>query len=191
MQLTRYSMYQHIEAALAGPLNGRILGISGIEKIGHLINGAQAEITSADYPEVDMQCMPYEDERYDVVVSDQVIEHLAHPERAVSECRRVLRPGGVAIITSCFLNPLHPSPNDYWRFSPEGMQHLFNDGYWEILECGGWGNRIALVLIFLRDRFRFLEIPEGNSLRNRLATWNEKKYPIVTWIVACKKGSAK
>ena len=187
MQLTRYSMYQHIESVLDGPLTGKILGISGIEKIGHLIRIDQAEIIRADYPDVDMQRMPYDDDFYDVVVSDQVIEHLADPARAVSECHRVLRPGGVAIISSCFLNPLHPCPNDYWRFSPEGMQHLFTAGGWEILECGGWGNRIALMLIFFRDSIRFLEIPQGNSLRSRLATWNEKKYPIVTWIVARKK----
>ncbi|MHC1696847.1 MAG: methyltransferase domain-containing protein [Geobacteraceae bacterium] len=184
-------MYQHIASALDGPLTGKILGISGIEKIGHLIKIDQTEITRADYPDVDMQCMPYYDDFYDVVVSDQVIEHLADPARAVSECGRVLRPGGLAIITSCFLNPLHPSPNDYWRFSPEGMQHLFNDEDWEIIEYGGWGNRIALILIFIRDRFRFMDIPEGVSLRRRLATWNEKKYPVVTWIVARKRGAAK
>lgn len=187
MQLTRFYMYERIEAALAGPLSGKILGISGIEKIAHLIDSHHAEITAADYPAVDMQSMPYAANGFDVVVSDQVIEHLAAPTKAVSECQRVLRPGGVAIITSCFLNPLHPSPNDYWRFSPEGLAELFAADGWEVLDCGGWGNRLALTLIFIRDRFRFLDIQRGKSLRNRLATWNEKKYPIVTWIVARKK----
>lgn len=181
-------MYERIEEALTAPLSGKILGISGIEKIGHLINRQQAEITAADYPAVDMQCMPYAAGSFDVVVSDQVIEHLPLPARAISESHRVLRPGGTAIITSCFLNPLHPSPSDYWRFSPEGLEELFAADGWDVLECGGWGNRLALMLIFVRDRFRFLDIPRGKSLRNRLATWNEKKYPIVTWIVARKKG---
>lgn len=186
MQLSRYYMYERIEAALDAPLTGKILGISGIEKIGHLIDSGKAEITAADYPDVDMQFMPYPADSFDIVVSDQVIEHLASPAKAIAECQRVLRPGGLAIVTTCFLNPLHPSPNDYWRFTPEGLHCLFNNPGWEILECGGWGNRLALILIFIRDRFRFLYIPRGTSLRTRLARWNEIKYPIVTWIVARK-----
>jgi hypothetical protein len=41
-------------------------------------------------------------------------------------------------------------------------------------------------LILLRDSTRFLKIPPDSRLRRRLATWNEAKYPITTWIVARK-----
>jgi hypothetical protein len=43
---------------------------------------------------------PFEDGRFDVVFSSQVIEHLHNTRLFVEEAYRVLRPGGTAIITS-------------------------------------------------------------------------------------------
>jgi SAM-dependent methyltransferase len=39
-----------------------------------------------------------ESEAYDVVVAEQVLEHLHHPERALADIARVLRPGGRLIL---------------------------------------------------------------------------------------------
>jgi SAM-dependent methyltransferase len=39
--------------------------------------------------------LPFPDESFDVVVCDNVLEHLDQPARVFSEVRRVLRPGGV------------------------------------------------------------------------------------------------
>ena len=38
--------------------------------------------------------MPFEDGSFDVVVTEDVLEHVEDPERVLSECARVLRPGG-------------------------------------------------------------------------------------------------
>jgi hypothetical protein len=45
---------------------------------------------------------------------------------------------------------------------------------------------LALIMILLRDSFRFMDIPP-RGIRHRLAVWNERKYPIVTWAVFRKK----
>lgn len=37
-------------------------------------------------------------EEYDIVVCEQVLEHLHHPQRLLADIERVLRPGGLAII---------------------------------------------------------------------------------------------
>jgi SAM-dependent methyltransferase len=44
--------------------------------------------------------LPFDDERFDVVVSNQVLEHLADTDAFVSEVARVLRPGGVAAVST-------------------------------------------------------------------------------------------
>jgi len=44
--------------------------------------------------------LPYEDERFDAVVSNQVIEHLADTDRFVSEIKRVLKPEGLAVTST-------------------------------------------------------------------------------------------
>jgi ubiquinone/menaquinone biosynthesis C-methylase UbiE len=48
----------------------------------------------------DGERLPFRDAQFDVVVMSEVIEHLLNPERAVWEVSRVLRPGGVFIMTT-------------------------------------------------------------------------------------------
>jgi SAM-dependent methyltransferase len=55
--------------------------------------------TLARYPEVDMHQMPYSDGAYDLVVHSDTLEHVADPVRALMECRRVLRSGGLLAFT--------------------------------------------------------------------------------------------
>ncbi len=48
----------------------------------------------------DGETLPLSDASVDVVVFSEVIEHLMRPERAVWELARVLRPGGVVVLTT-------------------------------------------------------------------------------------------
>ena len=50
--------------------------------------------------------IPFEDGRFDVVMSTEVIEHTPDPELAVQELCRVVRPGGLLVLTS---------PNRLWQ----------------------------------------------------------------------------
>ena len=186
MHLTRYFMYKRIKECFNEKITGNILGISGIKNFYPLINVDNSELVEVEYPMVDMQALPYNDNSFDFVISDQVIEHLENPPKAIYESYRVLKKGGIAIHTSCMMNYIHPSPNDFWRFSPEALRYLCED-FSRVLQCEGWGNRIAILLCFTSNIFRHMSIPECKlSLRWRIATLNEKRYPIVTWIVAIK-----
>ncbi len=186
MRLTRYYMYKRIADCLKEPISGRILGISGIDDLKFIIDHKKSTVIDAHYPEFDMECLPFDDESFDCIASDQVIEHLENPIKAINESYRILKKGGIAIHTSCFINYYHPAPRDFWRFSPDALKYLCRD-FSEIVQCEGWGNRIAILLCFLGDRFRALEIPDRKfSIKKYLATYNEKKYPISTWIIAKK-----
>jgi methionine biosynthesis protein MetW len=52
------------------------------------------------------QGLPYEDEFFDVVHAGEVIEHLYDTKAFLSECRRVLKPGGLMLFTTPNLNSL-------------------------------------------------------------------------------------
>jgi len=44
--------------------------------------------------------IPYEDASFDLVYSGEVIEHIYNPDFMLEECRRVLKPGGLLIIST-------------------------------------------------------------------------------------------
>ena len=184
MSLTRYSMNRRIAAALPKKISGKILSIGALGDIGFAINATQGEIVEACYPDVDVQHLPYPDEMFDAVISDQVLEHVEDPVRAINESYRVLKKGGVAVHTTCFINQFHPSPRDFWRFSPDALRFLCRS-FSEIIQCEGWGNWAAVMVCFLGDRFRNMRIPEW-GFRHAIATKNQNRYPISTWIVARK-----
>lgn len=61
----------------------------------------------------DVIALPFADSSFDAVVLGEVIEHVDEDVAALSECRRVLRPGGVIALSV----PAHPSwfgPSDEW-----------------------------------------------------------------------------
>ena len=187
MHLTRYYMYKRIKECFREPIKGKILGISGIQNFYTLFDNKNAEITKTRYPDIDMQNLPFDDSIFDIVISDQVIEHLENPKKAVRESYRVLKKGGIAIHTTCFMLPIHPCPKDFWRFSPDCLRWLCEDcGFSKILQYEGWGNRLAYILCMI-SKFQFMQIPDSKlSIRHWLATWNDVRYPILTWIIAKK-----
>jgi SAM-dependent methyltransferase len=81
-----------------------------------------------DTPLVDLVCnaedMPLNDNFYDLILCTEVLEHTANPQRIVDECYRVLKPGGVLIITVPSIFPIHGYPADNWRFMPDGLRLL-------------------------------------------------------------------
>lgn len=186
MRLTRYYMYKRIKAAFEKPICGKILGITSIKHFYFMIDMANSEITETTYPEVDMQKLPFPDNHFDIVISDQVIEHLENPQKAILESYRVLKKGGMAIHTTCLINHIHQPAPDYWRFTPKALSYL-SRYFSKIIQCEGWGNRIAIFLCFLSEKFRSIKIRDnGISLFRPIAQFNESKFSITTWIIAQK-----
>lgn len=52
------------------------------------------------------------------------LEHVEYPHKAMQEVHRILKPEGIAVITSVMDFPIHDYPYDYWRFTPEAFRSL-------------------------------------------------------------------
>jgi SAM-dependent methyltransferase len=61
------------------------------------------------------------------VVCTGTLEHVRDPRQAVSELRRILKPGGLAHIDVPFMQGFHADPDDYWRFTLHGRRPLCSD----------------------------------------------------------------
>jgi SAM-dependent methyltransferase len=84
-------------------------------------------------------------ERYDSVVCHQVLEHVPSPHRAASELHRVLKPGGVLVLSVPHLSRQHELPHDYFRFTPGGLRRLLADVGFEVEELGVFGGLLTFV----------------------------------------------
>ena len=73
----------------------------------------------------DAHHLPFQDGEFERILCTEVLEHLLDPAKAIAEMRRVLQPGGMLILTTGFVFPLHDAPHDYWRFTRYGLEHLF------------------------------------------------------------------
>lgn len=183
--MTRYRMYHDIGKVMDGvdrtKIGRDVVAISGS---GDLCRAMQVhaghQLTHAVYPHEDATKLSYASNSFDYYVSDQVLEHVAaNPQLVADEAYRVLKPGGIAVLTTCLLQELHGQPHDYWRFTPHGLRRLFNK--FDLLQIGSWGNKLAFFA------FRYFPVPHSTwHPLHRIAMKNDPEAPMMTWVVARK-----
>jgi SAM-dependent methyltransferase len=139
------------------------------------------EYNQLDFPAFDL-CAPPDPlpGPFDLVICEQVLEHVPDPLTAVRTLRRLCRPDGHVYVSTPFLVRLHDWPGDYWRFTPDGLALLLRSQGLEPLWVRSWGNRDVALANF--DHW----VPHlaGQSLRN------EPQLPVSVWALARPVGDA-
>jgi len=75
----------------------------------------------------DIVNLPFQDNSVDVIINEAVLEHVKNPQALTKEMYRILKPGGLIYITTVFVASFHSSPNDYYRWSKQGIRELLKD----------------------------------------------------------------
>ncbi|WP_371224537.1 methyltransferase domain-containing protein [Roseovarius sp. 2305UL8-3] len=138
------------------------------------------------YPKHDICAGPFTNARgdilqYDIILANQVWEHLDRPYAATCNVLDMLRPGGYFWIAVPFFVPYHGAPVDNSRWSARGLKNLLIEAGFaeEHIRAEQWGNRAAAL--------RNFETPwpppydEGTDDLN-----NDPDFPICAWALAQK-----
>jgi hypothetical protein len=137
---------------------------------------------SAAYPEFDIcsQALPA---NFDLIIAEQVFEHLLWPYRAGRNVFQMVRPGGHFLMTTPFLYRIHDFPVDCSRWTELGVKHFLAECGFDIdqVRTGAWGNR-ECVKAFFEGYIPYQ--PGRHSLEN------EGEFPIVVWAMAQRGESA-
>lgn len=155
--------------------------IHKISKIYHMFPDESEKIIT-HYPEVDVQKMPYKNETFDYVIADQVFEHVRNPWMAIEEIRRVLKPSGWVILCTCLMMHVHMFPDDYWRFTTEGLKVL-TENFSSIYQCDAMGS--YKVMKMCEEGYRGKPVLPNTDLE-KIAMSKDDKYWTHVWIIAQK-----
>ena len=133
--------------------------------------------TKTEYPAYDICDGPL-DQTFDLIIADQVWEHLLWPYRAARNVHAMLKPGGTFVIATPFLVRRHDIPVDCSRWTEIGMKHFLAECGFDLdkIETGSWGNRACVKANFNRWAKRGL----FGSLKN------EPNFPVMVWAFARK-----
>lgn len=77
---------------------------------------------------------PFNNAEFDGILNIAVLEHCKKPWKAVQEMGRILKQKGKIICCVPFMQPIHKIPNDYFRFTPDGIVSLFKDNGFTIIK---------------------------------------------------------
>ena len=116
-----------------------------------------ASVSNLEYRVEDALDLSFEDDSFDLLVSVEVLEHVGKPEKMVAEIGRVLKPGGISLITFPRFNfPLSYDPvNKLFRKSDTRViaQGAYAFGHEYLIkteEFESWCRRHGLEIV--RDR---------------------------------------
>lgn len=139
-------------------LGGEVLDLGGMRNADYqgLFKGTN-KIYVANYGKGDMDYnfdfekkFPIPDNKFNFILSFNVLEHIFNYNNVLSESNRILKENGKLIMTTPFLFQKHPCPNDYWRFTKECLYKILqNNGFGEI-EIKEIGTGIFSTIIQLK-----------------------------------------
>ena len=81
--------------------------------------------------------IPLADQSCDIVLSSQVLEHVANPKRYLAEAHRVLRKNGVLLLSTHGVWRYHPDPTDFWRWTSAGLKREVEEAGFTVTRWSG------------------------------------------------------
>ena len=104
-------------------------------------------------------------EGYDMVLSTQVLEHVASPQAYLREAFRILKPGGVLLISTHGVYPDHGCPFDFWRWTADGLTLELKRAGYAVSKIYRLTSGPRAVLFWLGQLASTVNLPSGRFQR--------------------------
>lgn len=126
-------------------------------------NLSQEQVIKVDYQRkegIDMvvdlnQPLPFKDNYADNIFLFSAIYIIEQPEDLLKEIYRILKPGGSFFLTSPLVANEAPEPNDYLRFTSEGIKKLLSQAGFSQIELYKIGERATAAAALLHSFWLF------------------------------------
>ncbi|GFP31231.1 class I SAM-dependent methyltransferase [Candidatus Hakubella thermalkaliphila] len=128
----------------------------------------QYHLENLEYRIMNVTNLDFPDESFDVVCSIEVIEHLEEYERHLLEIRRVLRPGGILVLSTP--NKKLTAGQNYYHyheFEPLELYKLL-EGYFKIESLEGMRHSILFRLVSKIAPYNVITLFKGTALYRKL-----------------------
>lgn len=112
----------------------------------------------------DVLMPPFHDESFNTIICTQVLEHVEKPWIVASQIRRILKKDGIAIVSAPFVFPYHADPYDFFRYTRQGLESLFKNEGFEIVESGTYGKMFSVFSEMIHFSVWNPYKPEGRTI---------------------------
>lgn len=141
-------MHQRVMEIGCGSLNRRGQFKLPVSKLDQWIT---VDVQKAVRPALlaDVECLPVKSENFDVVIAIEMLEYVINPTVALKEMNRILKPGGIVIVSTPFMHRMDTS-SDRWRFTQAGLQDLLVGAGFRIEKVTQQGSALAVVVNIIK-----------------------------------------
>ena len=134
-----------------------------------------------NFPEHDICNEVYGNKKYDLIIADNVWEHLKYPYKATRNVFSMLNAGGYFLVITPFLIRVHEVPIDCTRWTEDGLKYFLNESGFNLdgIFTNSWGNK-KCAKSDLREDATWTRIGIYKDMKNN------KIFPLQVWALAKK-----
>lgn len=111
------------------------------------------------------------DAHFDIVLSTQVLEHVPEPQTYLSECFRLLKPGGKLFLTTHGTYEDHGCPYDFQRWTADGLKLALERAGFRSIRVQKFTTGPRALLFLMGTSLNAFHFPKGSLLRIPLSCY--------------------
>jgi SAM-dependent methyltransferase len=147
---------------------GSFESASGVDLAASAITLARERVPEADLRAAPLSAVPFDDGAFDLVVSNDVLQHVHEDEvaRSAGELLRVLEPGGTLLLRTNGARAFRRERDDWRAYDPDTLRDLLSEAGFEV-ERSTYANTVLSLWGAVRGRSPHAPSEEVDGIPSR------------------------